>query len=346
MRVLRRLAVALLATALIVLLVIVGALGTLRLLAEGREVQTRTQAAPASGRFVATHDTEVYVQEAGRADGPVIVLIHGVGAWSETWRGTMAQLAAAGYRVVALDLPPFGFARPPANRDYGTVASAARILDAMDALGIRGVTIVVHSFGGRAVIEAAMQAPERFDRLVLVAVALGLQSAPAADAAAAATNATPPTLVAAVLGQDMLREVVVAATGTNPWATRFFIEQFTARHDALTEARIQVYRQPLVLTQATQAIGDWAEQFVLRPGRPASAQPERYRRLAMPALVLWGDADRVTPLPQGQHLANLLPYARLEVMPGIGHIPHLEDTTSFNALLLSYLGAADVLRAQ
>jgi pimeloyl-ACP methyl ester carboxylesterase len=182
MRVLRRLAVALLATALIVLLVSVGALGTLRLLAEGREVQTRTQAAPASGRFVATRDTEVYVQEAGRADGPVIVLIHGVGAWSETWRGTMAPLAAAGYRVVALDLPPFGFARPPANRDYGTVASAARILDAMDALGIRGATIVVHSFGGRAVIEAAMQAPERFDRLVLVAVALGLQSAPAADA--------------------------------------------------------------------------------------------------------------------------------------------------------------------
>jgi pimeloyl-ACP methyl ester carboxylesterase len=343
MRVLRRLAVALLATALIVLLVSVGALGTLRLLAEGREVQTRTQAAPASGRFVATRDTEVYVQEAGRADGPVIVLIHGVGAWSETWRGTMAPLAAAGYRVVALDLPPFGFARPPANRDYGTVASAARILDAMDALGIRGATIVVHSFGGRAMIEAAMQAPERFDRLVLVAAALGLQSAPEA---AAATSATPPRLVSAVLGQDMLREVVVAATATNPWATRFFIEQFTARHDALTEARIQVYRQPLVLTQATQAIGDWAEQFVLRPGRPASAQPERYRGLAMPALVLWGDADRVTPLPQGQHLANLLPNARLEVMPSIGHIPHLEDTTSFNALLLSYLGAVDALRAQ
>jgi pimeloyl-ACP methyl ester carboxylesterase len=66
----------------------------------------------------------------------------------------------------------------------------------------------------------------------------------------------------------------------------------------------------------------------------------------MPALVLWGDADRVTPLPQGQHLASMLPKARLEVMPGIGHIPHLEDTTSFNALLLSYLGAVDALRAQ
>jgi pimeloyl-ACP methyl ester carboxylesterase len=329
-RAVRVVAWSLAASAFAVVLAAAGALIVLRLLAEGREVQARTQAAPPSGRFVTTRDTELYVQEAGPADGPVIVLVHGVGAWSETWRATITPLATAGYRVIALDLPPFGFARPPSSGDYGTEASAARILDALDALGVQRATIVGHSFGSRAVIEAAMTSPDRVERLVLVAVALGLQAPPGAQ---------PPRLVAAALENETVREAIVAATATNPWATRFFIEQFTARHDALTDARIAVYRQPLVATRATDAVGAWAEQFVLRPGQPVSARPERYRELVMPSLVLWGDADRVTPLAQGEHLAGVLPNARLEVMPGIGHIPHLEDATRFNELLLGYLSA-------
>lgn len=316
---------------LLVLLALLAALAVLRMLAQGREVQPRGALAPASGEFVAVGDTELFVQQAGPRDGPPVVLIHGLGAWSETWRVTIDALAADGYRVIALDLPPFGLARPPANGDYSTEASARRILAVLDALGVARATLVGHSFGGRATVQAAMQAPARVESLVLVTVALGL---PEGDVTVAQSA---PALASVLLGNAATRETLVAATATNPWLTRFFIEQFTARHDALSDVRMDVYRWPLTAIDATPAIGAWARQFVLQPGSPASAQPARYRRLDIPTLVLWGELDRVTPLPQGERLAKLLPNARLEVLSGIGHIPQLEDAARFNARLLEEL---------
>ena len=58
----------------------------------------------------------------------------------------------------------------------------------------------------------------------------------------------------------------------------------------------------------------------------------------MPTLILWGESDSVTPLPQGQQLAKLLPDATLVTLPGIGHIPQLEDAATFNPLLVEQLG--------
>jgi pimeloyl-ACP methyl ester carboxylesterase len=59
----------------------------------------------------------------------------------------------------------------------------------------------------------------------------------------------------------------------------------------------------------------------------------------MPALVPWGDEDRVTPIGQGQHLKSVLPDATLVTLPGIGHIPQLEDENRFNDALIRNLAA-------
>ena len=57
----------------------------------------------------------------------------------------------------------------------------------------------------------------------------------------------------------------------------------------------------------------------------------------MPALILWGRKDTITPLEQGQALAQILPQAKLEVMDAIGHIPQIEDNVHFNERLLLFL---------
>jgi pimeloyl-ACP methyl ester carboxylesterase len=63
----------------------------------------------------------------------------------------------------------------------------------------------------------------------------------------------------------------------------------------------------------------------------------RYAKLAIPTLVLWGAKDSVTPLAQGQDLARLIPGARLDVLPLVGHIPAIEDEHDFNGALLEFL---------
>jgi len=74
-----------------------------------RESSPRTALALPSGRFVHAHDLDLYIQEVGPESGPIVLLVHGTSAWSEIWRSTLERLAAAGYRAVAVDMPPFGY---------------------------------------------------------------------------------------------------------------------------------------------------------------------------------------------------------------------------------------------
>ena len=90
-------------------------LGTFWWQAHARETRTRLEAAPSRGRFVQAADVEIFVQELGPSGAPVVLFVHGMGAWSELWRETLAATAAAGFRAVALDLPPFGYSQRPAN---------------------------------------------------------------------------------------------------------------------------------------------------------------------------------------------------------------------------------------
>jgi pimeloyl-ACP methyl ester carboxylesterase len=108
---LRRLGKILLAS---VLLAIV-AMASFRLAVAMRETATRDELLPAGGRLIETSSGSVLLQEKGRAAGVPVVLVHGTAAWSELWRGTIDALAAAGFHVIALDMPPFGFSDRPGD---------------------------------------------------------------------------------------------------------------------------------------------------------------------------------------------------------------------------------------
>jgi pimeloyl-ACP methyl ester carboxylesterase len=274
----------------------------------------------------------IYVQQAGPPDGVPVLLVHGVGAWSETWRPTIDALAGAGYRVIAIDLPPFGYSFRPPTGDYSTVAQAQRILGVLDALKIDRAVLVGHSFGARATVEAAMRAPGRVRALVLVCAALGLQDSP---------DTRPGLFERVMLDTPAVRNaVVVATTATNPLLTGLFLRAFTARHDAITSARIELYQRPLKIVGTTQAVGQWMQQVVLADDDPASHQVRQYRRLTMATLVIWGERDTITPLSQGLHLASQFVNGALVTLPGIGHIPQLEAADLFNAQLLPNLAQA------
>lgn len=311
---------------LFVLVLLTVTLGACRWQAASHESRTRQDAAPKAGRFVHAADIDVFIQERGPERAPIVLFVHGMGAWSEFWRDTLDATAAAGFRAVALDLPPFGYSERPPQKTYGRIDQARRILGVIDALGAQQVTLVGHSFGGGPTLEAALMAPDRLSRLVLADAAVGV-GVPDGS----------PGLAGTLLGVRALRNTLVSATVTNPRLTRRLLTQFVARAEAVTDARIKVIQEPLAVEGGTDAFGDWLLAFVTSHETVLSKQPSAYAALHMPALVIWGDQDTTTPLEQGQELARLIPGATLSVMPGIGHMPQIEDPDQFNRLLLSFL---------
>lgn len=317
----------LLAIALVLVPVIV--LTALRSAALVREVEGRVTSAPKDGQFIAGDDVQLFVQEQGPAYGTPVVLVHGPGLWSEAWRPTMRALADAGYRAIALDLPPFGFSFRPPSADYSTEAQARRLGAALDALGLSHAVLVAHSVNARAVVELLLRQPERATALVLVAPHLGLRDPPGQD----------PGLVAhALLRLEPVRNGVVAASFTNPWFTRDLLQRVTRQPAALSAERIAQLQQPFRLTGTTEAAGRWLQQHVMSHENPASRQPLRYKDFPVATLAIWGSDDPIAPLSEGQHLAGLMPALVLSTLPGVGHLPMLEDERSFNAKLIEALG--------
>ena len=175
-----------------------------------------------------------------------------------------------------------------------------------------------------------MQAPEQVSHLVLVDAAIGLQVEPSPACSV-------PVLPSVLLGWRPLRTALVTAFGTEPVFSGLLLRQFVARTEVVTPERVRLYQQPFRNREFSAGLGDWAAQFVTRCETPVSARPEAFRGFRVPVSLVWGALDSITPLEQAHELKTLLPRVQLTVLPGVGHIPHIEDVGAFNAALLQVL---------
>jgi haloalkane dehalogenase len=105
--------------------------------------------------------------DAGPADGPVVMLLHGQPTWSYLYRHVIAVLCAAGMRVIALDHIGFGRSDKPTDPTHYTFARHIDWLhSAITRLDLRGITLVVQDWGGPIGLSALARDPDRFDRVV------------------------------------------------------------------------------------------------------------------------------------------------------------------------------------
>lgn len=106
--------------------------------------------------------------EAGPADGPVVLLLHGEPSWSYLYRKMLPVLADAGIRAIAPDMVGFGRSDKPAEIADHTYARHVEWLRAFafDALDLRGVTLVGQDWGGLIGLRLVAENPDRFSRVV------------------------------------------------------------------------------------------------------------------------------------------------------------------------------------
>jgi pimeloyl-ACP methyl ester carboxylesterase len=304
------------------------ALTGLRLAASWRE--SGSAEPPADGRLVSTPHGEIFIQARGPENGAPILLVHGTAAWSGFWLTIADALGHDGYRAVAIDLPPFGFSARSATGAYSRRDQAQRIGDLIAALSLKHPIIVGHSFGAGPVVEAAMRHADQIGGVILVDGALGL---PAEGEDYPADSA----LARMLVSQPIVAEPLVSATFVNPWLTRRLLAGLLFKSEAASEAQADILRRPFSRPGTTEAYARWLPSLLFAERDAMSATPENYRNVAMPVALIWGREDSVTPLAQGQRLQRLLANSTLDVIDGVGHIPHIEDEQAFLAVLRTRL---------
>lgn len=238
------------------------------------------------------------------ADRPALVLVHGFALDARVWRPQIRGegALAADHRVLTLDLPGFG----PQARELGQVEPATEMGRAIDATRLERVHLVASEFGAAVAVDYALKHPERVASLVLVG----------------------PLMLGRRTGIDAWQRcVALASEGDKTTAAEVWLDdplfESLRGHDALFEEVRQI-----VLDYGG---GHWT-------GKISSAwnEPEpttRLPELAVPTLIVSGEADLASFMVMAEAYAKAIPDARREIIRGVGHHVTLEAAAEFNALL-------------
>ncbi len=277
--------------------------------------------APPGGRFLTIAGTRTFLVEEGPRDGPAVVLVHGFGGSTFSWRKNVTPLAEAGFHVVALDLPGFGLSDKRWDADYTHPAAADFVVAAMRELGIRRATLVGHSLGGNVVALLAERHPEAVEKIVFVAPVLFEGKAPGA-------------------GRWILRfpparrwaRIVVRWRLKPPGSGRTLRGAF-GDPSLVTRDVIEGYAAPRRLPDWDLALLGMARDM----SKNALARP--LAEIRVPVLIVWGDRDAWVPLSRGGRLRQELPGAGWFVVPGAGHLVLEERPGDVNSRLIRFLRA-------
>src|SRR6185369_5766928 len=118
--------------------------------------------------FTRVNGVRVHYQEAGDEHAPPIILIHGFISSNLIWSHVLLRLARKGFRVIAPDLPGYGYSDKPADAKYSIAEQARAVVAFMDRLRIKKAIIVGASYGGAVAATIALDHPERVHKLILI----------------------------------------------------------------------------------------------------------------------------------------------------------------------------------
>jgi pimeloyl-ACP methyl ester carboxylesterase len=280
------------------------------------------RAAGGRGRFVRRPSGQVHVVEAG--DGPPVVHLHGDNTSSLSHLMLLPHLT--GVRSYLVDRPGRGLSDPDEFPRDGLRSSAVRFVDdVLDELGLESTVLVGASGGGTWSVWYALERPERVRGLVLLGSVPMLPGA--RIPAGIRLMATP------ALGRLLSRTLKPGRRMMLSMMSSMGERDTIRHHPDLLDSLVDAAHDP-VANSANAA----EFQALLSPlGTRAATRirPDDLRRLAVPTLMIWGDHDPVVPVDRARAAAELVPDARLEVLPA-GHVPQLGHPERVAALIQDF----------
>lgn len=265
---------------------------------------------PTHHRTVKVRDHEIAYREAGPADAPVLLLLHGFPTSSHMFRDLIPRLADS-YRLIAPDHLGFGRSAAPdaADFDYTFAELAAITAEFTEALGLERFALYVQDYGSPIGLRLALAHPERITAIISQngnAYEEGLGAEAWAPVLALIEERTPGTEepVRAIRSLDGIRWQY--ETGV-PAAYRDLLDPDAWHHDAALMAREGQDEIQLGL------IADYGSNFALYP-----AFQEYFRTSRVPLLAVWGEGDQVFVPAGAEAFRRDLPEAEIHLLP-TGH---------------------------
>jgi pimeloyl-ACP methyl ester carboxylesterase len=279
---------------------------------------------PRPDRTVKIAGVDIHFHAALRKDGgPALVMVHGFGACLETWHDVYPALAEE-FSVVRLDLKGAGFSAKPRDERYALRDQAGIVLDFLKALHLAKIVLIGHSMGGGVSLLTCLQNLDQkaadIAGLVLIDSAGYRQELPSFVTALRNPFTRP---IAQLLPARLKVKLV--------------LEQAFEVKSRITPDRIERYAFYLRLPGAGFALARTAK-LILPPD--LDTLTARYPEIEVPALILWGERDRVIPLEHAHRFRAALPASQLRILPDTGHVPHEERPLPVIEAITSFVRSA------
>ena len=263
--------------------------------------------------------------EAGPADAPVILLVHGNAASLDTWRPWMRSLTNE-FRVVAIDLPGHGLTRAPADFNASPQGYADLIQQFADRQKLEKFVLVGQSLGGFTAWEYALKHPERLNGLVLVGAAGWPDERPEFKERQKSFLSQ---ALRTELGRKLLKDLDSTAVLRDGLMLAYANDALAT--EAVVTRYVEMGRAPGHRDIAVGMLGGW-ESWPM-------ASPERLAALRVPTLIMQGEKDEIVPADHGRKFQAAIPGSQLIVYQGAGHILNEEVADRSAADLKAFIGA-------
>ncbi|WP_319823503.1 alpha/beta fold hydrolase [Thalassovita sp.] len=274
------------------------------------------QAVPPRGKFLTVSTGRLHYIDKGQ--GPVVLMIHGLGAQLGNFDMGLADDLARDHRVIAIDRPGMGWSDRPDDADASPRAQAAVVAEVIDKLKLERPLVVGHSLGGAIALCLALDFPEKIRGLALLAPLTGIPKEPAPPFVGlnipsdrkrwflSETLAIPASIKAA---EDVFHYIF----GPNPVP-----RDYSVRGGGLLGLRPVSFRN--------------TSRDFLASGRNLKWMGENYANLQVPVHILYGRDDRILdPVEHGEKLATRHQFIQLHTVDG-GHmlpLTHQDQAAAF-----------------
>jgi pimeloyl-ACP methyl ester carboxylesterase len=249
--------------------------------------------------FIQIDSLTVYYESTG--EGAAVILLHGWGGQALSFKPVFDFLSKS-YRVYVLDLPGFGRSGIPPHT-WGTFDYASFTSRFLTELGVKRAHIVGHSFGGRIALALAANCPKAVDKLILVNSA-GIRSRRAVKYYTFITMAK--------IGKILLSAKLLGRYGEqikNSLASFVGSEDYRNAGE-LREVLVKVVNEDL------------------RDLLPS---------IESPALLVWGDKDKKTPISHAKIMEAEIKNSRLVILKDAGHFSYLDEFPQFCRIIADFL---------
>jgi pimeloyl-ACP methyl ester carboxylesterase len=267
--------------------------------------------------FTTVDGVRVHYQEAGDEQAPPVILIHGFISSNLVWSPVLLPLARKGFRVIAPDLPGYGYSDKPADARYTIGEQARAVIGLMDQLQIKKAIVAGASYGGAIAATMALDYSDRVAKLVLVG--------------AVSNDDARKKFLLRVSCLPLIGDIATPLFLGSRWILRQRMQNMYRRmQQPVNEGMIAARHHLLASANAHRAMIRTARAWrANRIEREASL-------IRQPTMLVWGDEDDHIPLTNAFRLRDSIPNAKLVVFRNCGHIPPAERPEEFVAAVAEF----------